>query len=158
MAEGPPALTLLLSVRRSGKRFPICGQFLQPLNLVDLFKFTLLWLSCSWVSTGTDVSRMSHSFIKRSLASCLLPVSSDTAMLLHHYDFFSPPPKKMKKNNTKSNLCCPYTDWSMVKLPVVSRLKLNPSPPPSLPEALNCGELHLSTLITIFKSFLWLPI
>ena len=28
-----------------------------------------------------------------------------------------------KKNSTKSNLCCPYTHWSMVKLPVASPLK-----------------------------------
>ena len=52
----------------------------------------------------------------------------------------------------KSNVCCPYTHWSMVKLPVTSPLKkTEPSPPTPLLEAISCGELHISTPITTFK-------
>ena len=31
--------------------------------------------------------------------------------------------KELEEIETKSNLCCPYTHWSMVKLPVASPLK-----------------------------------
>ena len=44
-----------------------------------------------------------------------------------------------------SNLCCPYTHWSIVKLPVASPLKKTEFSyvPPPFPEAINCEELHL---------------
>lgn len=35
----------------------------------------------------------------------------------------TPKRKKEKKKKTKSSLRCPYTHWSMIKLPVVSPLK-----------------------------------
>ena len=37
--------------------------------------------------------------------------------------------RKKEEKNTKSNLCCPYTHWSMVKLPVASPLKKTESFP-----------------------------
>lgn len=40
-----------------------------PPNLVDLFTFTLFWISYSRISTEIHVSRMSHSLLKRPLAS-----------------------------------------------------------------------------------------
>jgi hypothetical protein len=38
------------------------------------------------------------------------------------------------------NLCCPYTHWSMVKLPFFSPLKISGSFPMPLSKADNCEE------------------
>lgn len=40
-----------------------------PLNLLNPFKFTLFYISCSWVGTRIDVSRIFHILIKTPLAS-----------------------------------------------------------------------------------------
>lgn len=55
----------------SGKRLIVWSldNSSSPLNFVDLIEFILFWISWSWVSTRTDVSRISHSLIKRLLAS-----------------------------------------------------------------------------------------
>jgi hypothetical protein len=48
--------------------------------------------------------------------------------------------QKTKNTYTKSNVCCPYTHWSMVKLPMASPLK-KPENLPQPPEAINYEEL-----------------
>jgi hypothetical protein len=56
-------------------------------------------------------------------------------------------------------LYCPYTHWSLVKLPVASLLKITESFPTLLPESTNCEELPFGIFITIFKVFLqWFPV
>jgi hypothetical protein len=50
----------------------------------------------------------------------------------------------------ESNLCCPHIHWSMVG----SSLKMSSFSPTHLPEAINCGKLYFSILITIVKSSL----
>lgn len=52
----------------------------------------------------------------------------------------------------KCNFCCPYTHWSMVKLPVVSLLKITELCA-TLHPLNNFEELHASIFITIFKDF-----
>lgn len=55
----------------SGKRVAIwsVANSSSPPNIVYLFKFTFFWLSCSWLSTGIDVSKISWSLIRRPLVS-----------------------------------------------------------------------------------------
>lgn len=51
------------------------------------------------------------------------------------------------KKYTKSNLCCPYSHWSMVKLLVARPLEIigySPSSDCVLPEVINCEELNFS--------------
>jgi hypothetical protein len=55
-----------------------------------------------------------------------------------------------QKEHTKSNLCCAYSPWSMVKLPVASLLKTTESSPSLMPEAINYEEVHFH----IFPQFL----
>ena len=43
--------------------------------------------------------------------------------------FVTSPCRTTRKKSLKSNLCCPYTHWSMVKLPVASPLKKTESFP-----------------------------
>lgn len=65
----------------------------------------------------------------------------------------SPPKRKRAdslKKKKKSNLFCPCTHWSMVKLPVTKPLKKTESYL-TLPGAINCEELHFSISITVFK-------
>lgn len=61
-----------------------------------------------------------------------------------------------KKNKPKFSLCCLYIHWSMLKLPAASPLqKPRPSLPTPPPEAVSCGALHFSILITNFENSLW---
>ena len=72
-----------------------------------------------------------------------------------HVTSLPPQSPNKKKGKYRSTLCCSNTHWSMVKPQWPAPLgKLSPSPPAPLPEAINCGELHLSIPITIFKSSL----
>lgn len=62
------------------------------------------------------------------------------------YDF----PKEKKKRKTKSNLCCPYTNWSMA-----SPLKKTESfPTPTLSEAMNSSASLLQFLRVLFNGIL----
>lgn len=70
----------------------------------------------------------------------------------------SPPRSTLQKDEEqkKSNLCCPYIHWSMIKLLVASSLKkTEPSPRRTPSEAIMYGELYFIILITIFKNSLW---
>lgn len=61
---------------------------------------------------------------------------------------------KKRKINTKSNLCCLYTHWSMVKLPGASPVQKTESFSTPGPEAVNSEELPFSIFIIVFKDSL----
>ncbi|KAL6048498.1 hypothetical protein STEG23_023265 [Scotinomys teguina] len=65
-----------------------------------------------------------------------------------------PPFYPHKKHTPKSNLCCPYTHRSMVKLPEASLLRKTERFPATSPETINCEELHFSIFIIAFKDSL----
>jgi hypothetical protein len=56
---------------------------------------------------------------------------------------------KNNNNNIKSNSCCPYTHYNVVKMAVAKPLKKNPHQ-----EAFNCEELYFSIFIKVFKDSL----
>lgn len=59
------------------------------------------------------------------------------------------PPHQKKEKKSKSNLCCPYTHWNMVKLPVASPLRR----PESFPTRTPARSHQVSILITTVKEF-----
>ena len=60
-------------------------------------------------------------------------------------------PRKQTSKPTKSNLCCPYTHWSMVKLPVASPLKKTEFFPTPIPT--RSHQLWRATLQHLHPSF-----
>jgi hypothetical protein len=59
--------------------------------------------------------------------------------------------KQNKQNQNQVQLCCQYTHWSMIKLPMVSPLKKTVSFPTQIPaRSHQCGELCFSIVITFF--------
>lgn len=66
--------------------------------------------------------------------------------------FVTSPCRTTRKKSLKSNLCCPYTQWSMVKLPTASPLKKTQVLPyPPLPEAIVMESYTSAIFIPIFK-------
>lgn len=60
----------------------------------------------------------------------------------------------LSKIYTKYNLCCPYTHWNVVMLPMARSLKITESFPIHPPEVNNCEKLYFSVFIIIFKDYL----
>lgn len=59
---------------------------------------------------------------------------------------------KQEKKKNPFSLCCPYTQWSMVKLPTASPLKKTQVLPyPPLPEAIVMESYTSAIFIPIFK-------
>lgn len=62
------------------------------------------------------------------------------------------PSKESRKKKNPFSLCCPYTQWSMVKLPTASPLKKTQVLPyPPLPEAIVMESYTSAIFIPIFK-------
>lgn len=98
----------------------------------------------------------------RGREKCLLLSHSNMIFSLIIWEFHTKHPdppfvipstlQQKKKKYTKFNLCCPHPLWSVLTLPVFSPLKKTEPPPPTLPEATNCEELHFSIPITVLRA------
>lgn len=65
----------------------------------------------------------------------------------------TPPPTSSQRKRNTNSICVAYTftrAWSNSQWSATQR-NMNFSSAAPLPAAINCGELHLSTVITIFK-------